>query len=191
MINRLVERAFVPLGKRLRDRRPDEDLSVTRAPEFAADRLIELRSDTFDDGAVIPDRCCGFLIGSDTSPHLTWGLLPEGTQALLLIIEDVDTPTRAPAIHTAVVFGADRTELTEGGLVLGRQFSYLHHRPGKARYYGPRPIPSHGTHRYRFHLYALDTKVRLDRLRRVDQLPAAVAGHVLGAGMLEGTRTAP
>ncbi|QGN33850.1 YbhB/YbcL family Raf kinase inhibitor-like protein [Microlunatus sp. Gsoil 973] len=191
MIKRLAERAFVPLGRRLRNRRPDEALSVTRAQELITDQAIELRSDTFGNGEVIPDRCCGFLIGSDTSPHLTWGRLPENTEALLLIIEDVDTPTREPAIHTAVVFAADRRELAEGELVPGRRFSFLHHRPGRARYFGPRPIPGHGAHRYRFHLYALDSRIRLGGLRRVDQLPAAVAGHVLAAGMLEGTRTAP
>lgn len=191
MINRLVERAFVPLGRALRDKRPDEELSVTRAPEFATDQVIEVRSDTFGPGEEIPDRCCGFLIGSDTSPHLAWGPLPTGTEALLLIIEDVDTPTREPGIHTAVVFAADRTELAEGDLVPGRRFSYLHHRPGKPRYFGPRPIPGHGAHRYRFHLYALDAVIKLDGLHKVGQLPSAVAGHVLAAGMLEGTRTAP
>lgn len=191
MIKKLVERAFVPLGRALRNKRPDESLSVTRAPEFAATQTIDVRSDTFAPGAEIPDRCCGMLIGSDTSPHLAWGRLPEGTQALLLIMEDIDTPTRTPGIHMAVVFAADRSELPEGALVPDARFSYLRHRPVRPRYFGPRPIPGHGPHRYRFHLYALDAPVRLDDLRRVDQLPAAVAGHVLAGGMLEGTRTAP
>ncbi|SDS47837.1 YbhB/YbcL family Raf kinase inhibitor-like protein [Microlunatus soli] len=186
----LLQRLVAPLGRALKDRRPDEALSVTRTPAFHTDQHIELTSTAFADGEVIPDRHCGFGIGDDISPQLQWSELPAGTEALLLIIEDVDTPTRAPGIHTVASFAPDGTELSEGALTAGnRRIAYLHHRPGRPRYFGPSPIPGHGTHRYRFHLYALDSTVKIDRLRKVDQLPAVVDGHVLAGGVLEGTRT--
>lgn len=186
----LLQRLLVPVGHALKNRRANEALSVTRKTEFDTDQQIELTSTAFADGEEIPDRCCGFGIGDDVSPQLHWGELPAGTESMLLIVEDVDTPTRAPGVHTVATFVPEGSELDEGALTAGnRRIHYLHHRPGRPRYFGPSPIPGHGTHRYRFHLYALDTVIKINRLRSVDQLPAVVAGQMLAAGMLEGTRT--
>ena len=57
-------------------------------------------------------------------------------------------------------------------------------------YAGPRPLPGHGVHHYRFHVYALDQQLDPVGITEAAHLPAAVAGHVLASGMLTGTRSA-
>ncbi|HEY1529969.1 MAG TPA: YbhB/YbcL family Raf kinase inhibitor-like protein [Galbitalea sp.] len=185
-----VEVLFIPLGKALRKRRGDEALSISHAPELATDTHLTLSSPGFRDGEEIPARFCGPLIGPDISPAFTWNSLPTGTVDLVLMMEDLDVPARAPGIHMIAEFAPVQDGLPEGALVAGAsEITYVpwHGRPG--RYGGPRPIPGHGPHRYRFHLYALNTHVDLTRLTGPEQLPAALAGHVLASGILVGTRT--
>jgi hypothetical protein len=66
---------------------------------------------------------------------------------------------------------------------------FLPNHRGRTRYLGPRPLPGHGAHRYRFHLYALDTAVDFAQVGGGEHLPSALAGHVLASGTLTGTRT--
>jgi phosphatidylethanolamine-binding protein (PEBP) family uncharacterized protein len=60
-------------------------------------------------------------------------------------------------------------------------------RRGRKGYFGPRPLPRHGLHRYGFHLYALDHALP-DPLTGLDDVLAAAAGHVLADGFLEGVK---
>lgn len=184
-----VEVLFLPLGRLLRRRRPDEAASITHAPGLATGGRFTLSSPSFGDGQVIPARHCGMFIGDDISPALTWGDLPSGTKGLVLILEDIDTPTATPGIHTIAAFGPVAGGLAEGALTpTNPDIHFFPVRRGRANYYGPRPLPGHGPHRYRFHLYALDTLFDLATIRAVDQLPAALDGHVLASGLLTGTR---
>jgi phosphatidylethanolamine-binding protein (PEBP) family uncharacterized protein len=56
----------------------------------------------------------------------------------------------------------------------------------KTGYAGPRPIPGHGPHHYRFHLLALDRSIP-DSAVTVKAVLAVAAGHVLARGTLTGT----
>jgi len=49
------------------------------------------------------------------------------------------------------------------------------------------PPRSHGPHAYAFQLFALDQARRLPASFTLDQLIAAVAGHVIGRARLDGT----
>ena len=57
---------------------------------------------------------------------------------------------------------------------------------GNRGYAGPRPIPGHGPHHYRFHVFALDQPLA-DTVTRAKALLAAMKGHVLARGVLTGT----
>jgi phosphatidylethanolamine-binding protein (PEBP) family uncharacterized protein len=57
---------------------------------------------------------------------------------------------------------------------------------GKHGYSGPRPIPGHGAHRYRFHVLALDRQVPEDATS-VKAVLTAASGHALARGNLTGT----
>jgi phosphatidylethanolamine-binding protein (PEBP) family uncharacterized protein len=184
-----VEALFLPLGKAFRNRRAGEAASMFNGPAFAADAPLSLTSSSFADGQEIPAKHCATFIGANISPDLKWGLLPAGTVQLLLVLEDVDGPGKTPNLHTVAAFGSDVDRLAEGALgrgAAGIQFQKWHGLAG--RYSGPRPLPGHGTHHYRFHLYALDRAIDLNEVAVPALLAGAVSGHVLGAGMLTGTR---
>lgn len=186
-----VEAMIYPLGRMMRGRRPDAALSIAASTELATPNRISLTSPAFGDGQVIPTRFCGPLIGEEISPALDWDALPSGTEALVLVIEDLDVPSGTPGIHTIAGFAPPAAHgLPEGALTPDdATISFVPNRRGQARYVGPRPLPGHGTHRYRFHLYALDAKVDLATIAGTAEVPAALDGHVLASGTLTGTRT--
>jgi len=61
---------------------------------------------------------------------------------------------------------------------------------GHRGYAGPRPIPGHGPHRYRFHVFALDEPIP-EVVATVMALLKQIAGHVLARGVLTGTYERP
>lgn len=184
-----IETLLVPLGRRMRDRRPGAERSITNAPGFATPNRIEVASPAFIDGGEIPAKHCAWLIGENVSPALTWGALPDGTVDLLLVLEDLDAPRSTPALHTVAAFPPAAGGLPEGALTVDSPgVRYLRRGPMRGRYMGPRPLPGHGPHRYRFHLFALDRSVDLSAVADGQRLADAVAGHVLGSGVLVGTR---
>ena len=185
-----VEVLLTPLGRAFRNRRADETASIANAPELATENRITVASPSFGDGEVIPAKHCGRFIGDDISPALDWSGVPAGTADLVLVIEDLDSPGASPSIHTVAAFASTGGGLPEGALTAeatGIRFLPNGRAPG--RYAGPRPLPGHGPHRYRFHLYALDSRVDFAAVGDVEQLPAALGGHVLASGVLTGTRT--
>lgn len=185
-----VEALLLPVGWLLRNRRPDEAASIANAPELVTANRITLTSPAFQDGQVVPAKHCGQFIGNDVSPALAWSALPAGTKGLVFILEDLDNPGAAPGIHTIAAFAPTEDGLPEGALTPdGPRFQFLPNRRHQARYSGPRPLPGHGTHRYRYHLYALDTDIDLTKVAGMQAVPSALAGHVLASGTLTGTRT--
>jgi Raf kinase inhibitor-like YbhB/YbcL family protein len=184
-----AEALLIPLGKLLRNRHADEAAGLAARPEFATTGSIELTSPAFRDGAEIPARHCGRLIGDNVSPPLDWDALPAGTMALVLLVEDLDVPAAVPGLHLIAQFAPREGGLPEGALNLGADgVEFLPNHRGVSGYAGPRPLPGHGPHRYVFHLFALDARLDLVKVADRANLPPAVAGHVLAAGRLTGTR---
>jgi phosphatidylethanolamine-binding protein (PEBP) family uncharacterized protein len=185
-----VEALLTPLGKAFRNRRAGESASISHAPALQTDNRLVLSSPSFRDGEEIPARHCGWLIGDDVSPALAWSTLPAGTADLVLVMEDLDSPRTPPRLHAVAAFQPSESGLPEGALSPATPgVRFLRGRRGPGRYAGPRPMPGHGPHRYRFHLYALDARVDLAGIAGIAQLPAAVQGRVLASGTLTGTRT--
>jgi Raf kinase inhibitor-like YbhB/YbcL family protein len=185
-----VEVLLFPVGRVLRNRRPDEAASIASAPELASENRIALTSPSFRDGQVIPARHCGQFIGGEISPALMWDALPAETTDLVFVLEDLDNPGPAPGIHTIAAFAPTDGGLPEGTLTPDNPgIRFLPNHRGRARYVGPRPLPGHGAHRYRFHLYALDTNIDFAKVAGIGQLPSALEGHVLASGTLTGMRT--
>jgi phosphatidylethanolamine-binding protein (PEBP) family uncharacterized protein len=185
-----IEFLLTPLGRAFRNRRADERASIANEPALDSPNRIVLTSPAFDDGGEIPAKNCAWLIGENISPPLRWDTLPVGTSDVVLLIEDLDAPGTRPRVHTIAAFAPDPGGLAEGALSpdAGVRFLPRGGRPG--RYAGPRPLPGHGPHRYRFHLYAIDDRVDLTTIPAAEELPSALEGHILGVGTLMGTRTA-
>lgn len=151
---------------------------------------FQLTSSAFADGQGIPRvHTCD---GDDVSPPLAWTGIPEGTESLVLIVDDPDAPDPAapkmtwvhwvlynlPPSATVLRGGVTRTELPPGTKE-GRN-------DWKRTGYGG-PCPPIGTHRYFHKLYALD--VRLPNLGDATKaaVEQAMVGHVLATAQLVGT----
>jgi Raf kinase inhibitor-like YbhB/YbcL family protein len=143
-------------------------------------KAFRISTAAFADGATIPMRyTCG---GVDVSPALNWSEPPEGTASLALILEDPDAPGgtwyhwliwNIPGHSGGIREHMAATGELPGGMVQGRN-SF-----GKLGYGGP--CPPHGqTHRYIFHLYALDKGLTLHAGATHLEVEHAMRGHVKG-----------
>jgi phosphatidylethanolamine-binding protein (PEBP) family uncharacterized protein len=174
------------IGSLLRRLRADPARSPLAGKDFAAPETITVTSPAFGAGDPIPRRHAGRGVGDNVSPELRWLGVPSGTVALLLLLDDVDVPLRRPLIHNGAVLSPDLDHLAEGQFVaetpgVGNVPTML----SKNGYAGPRPIPGHGPHRYRFHVLALDHSVA--DATSIKAVLAAASGHVLARGTLMGT----
>lgn len=178
------------IGRLLRRVRAREARSVVHHPALAgAPAGVVVTSTSFDDGGVIPLEHAGSGVGANRSPALAWSGLPAGTAQLLLVVEDVDVPLPRPLLHTVALL--DPAVLGDG-LAVGALVAatpgvrFVPVALGRTGYFGPRPLPGHGPHHYRFHVYAIDTPLDATPLRRARDAFDRAAGHVLAAGHLTG-----
>jgi phosphatidylethanolamine-binding protein (PEBP) family uncharacterized protein len=186
-----------PVGRMLRNKRQDEQLSVRHNQALAAPRTIKLTSSAFGPGGTIPDRHCSADMGPNRSPALAWTGVPAGTRQLLFVLEDIDAPRSRPSLHTVALLDPSATSVAEGDFKPGNPaIRFVPTIMGRKAYYGPRPLPGHGLHRYGlhrygFHLYALDQAIPADRnLTGLDDILPVADGHVLADGFLEGVKEA-
>lgn len=169
------------LGRALRTRRAGEQTLTWQ--RFSAPSTIMVTSKAFSHGTPIPVEHAGPGVGSNDSPPLHWSGIPAGARELVLVVEDPDAPLRAAFVHVALAGihpdsrGVARGELNAIGVgSLGRR-----------GWYGPRPIPGHGVHRYVFQVFALDAELGLPGDARPTALVDAMQGHVIARGRLDGT----
>jgi phosphatidylethanolamine-binding protein (PEBP) family uncharacterized protein len=178
-----------PLGRLLRSRRADPALGVAGIAELSTAETFDLRSASFEDGAELPLRHAARGRGQNLSPPLTWSGLPEGTDQLLLAVEDVDVPIRRPALHTIALLTPEPGALGEGELVASERVRFVPAMLGSRGYQGPRPLPGHGPHHYGFHLWSLGRAVPVDaRPKRLADLLPLVAGHVTAHAVIVGVQ---
>ena len=145
---------------------------------------LTLRSPAFESGAAIPARFDHEH--GDLSPALTWDGVPEGTAALVLLVDDPDAPVKGSFVHwvlcnldparQGIAEGEVPAEVTAGANGFGR-----------AGYLGPAPPPGDSPHRYVFRLLAVDQPVSVTGLPSCADVEAAVTGHTLGEARLTGT----
>lgn len=147
---------------------------------------IDLTSPAFGDGAAIPIRHAGRGVGDNISPALRWSGVPENTGALVLILEDDDVPLPRPLMHTIAILPADVDHLDEGALHPGApEMRFIKTSLGQG-YSGPRPIPGHGAHHYRFYLFAVNKPVP-NQATTSDSLLRGMRDSVTARGVLTGT----
>lgn len=151
---------------------------------------ITLTSPAFSDGADLPARFTAD--GEGLLPPLAWRGLPDGTDSVVLLVEDAGSPTPQPLVHFIAWdippdpprLGAEA--LSEGGLPgeaprMGRN-SFLH-----TGWLPPDPPSGHGRHAYVFQIYALRQPLRLAERSGRGALLQAMRGRVMARGHLIGT----
>jgi Raf kinase inhibitor-like YbhB/YbcL family protein len=145
-----------------------------------------LSSPAFTDGDWIPSKhSCD---GANLSPVLHWGIVPNGTLSLALVVDDPDAPFGIFVHWILYNMPASLSELPEGlpqmpdirGI--GSQGTNGFQRVG---YNGPCP-PRGAAHRYFFKLYALDQEPTLPADLTSDRLAKMVRGHILSEAQLMG-----
>jgi len=146
---------------------------------------FKITSPAFKEGELIPKKfTCD---SSDISPALNWSGAPETTRCFALICDDPDTPMgtwvhwvlyNLPSNLSGLAEAIPHSDTLPNG---ARQGMTDFGTPG----YGG-PCPPHGTHRYFFKLYALDTMLTLEGKVTKDDIEAAMKGHVLAECQLMG-----
>jgi Raf kinase inhibitor-like YbhB/YbcL family protein len=175
------------LGKLLRGVRAGAHRSPLSSGGFDTPESIRVTSTAFADGGVMPSSSAGMGVGDNVSPPLRWDGLPPETRQTVLIIDDVDVPLPRPLLHTVAVIEPTLDGVGSGSLRAGSAgLRFVRADLGHRGYAGPRPIPGHGPHRYRFHIFAIDEPIP-DTVTTAKALLAAMAGHVLARGTLTGT----
>ena len=186
------------LGTLLKNRRAGETDLAWSLPALAGPEVLELHSSDFEHEHDIPKAHAGKRSGGENrSPALAWSGTPEGTAQLLLVVQDVDSPTRIPFVHCVALLEPDLVALPTGALNAGspvRGVRVLRSGMGRG-YLGPEPIKGHGPHRYVFQLFALPVVITpaegdtaLDAAKP-SAVFAAVSGPALARGRLDGFYT--
>lgn len=150
-----------------------EGLVVTDTALTGVNASIEVTSPAFGYHERIPERYTAD--GEGISPPLEWRCVPMSAEAVVLLVEDADSPTPVPLVHAIVwdLPGSDAS-LPEGALP-------------KASYLPPDPPRGHGEHRYVFQVFALDIVPRFESQPRHRELLDKIDGHVIAKGLLIGT----
>jgi Raf kinase inhibitor-like YbhB/YbcL family protein len=143
---------------------------------------LSIRSDAFEGLGAIPERHTGD--GEDVSPRIEWSGVPEGTQALAVVVHDPDAPLVDGFTHwVAYNIPGDARELPEGG----EGATHGQNSFGNQGYNGPAPPPGHGPHHYYFWVYALDEDLGLEPGLERRTLLDRIEDHVIEQARTIGT----
>ena len=183
------------VGRLLRNvRAHDQYLACNDRSCAAAAETIELSSPAFRNGGHIPIKYAGKGEGLNISPPLLIAPVPEDTAELVLIVQDPDAPLPRPIVHlVAAGIAPKQNEIGEGMLLRDAATSIQLGRGsiGQTGYFGPRPVPGHGPHRYVFQIFALDAQLALRPKPRLKAVLAAMQGLVIAKGRLTGMYEVP
>lgn len=177
------------IGHALKNVRPGLEKLIYADAALDAPEIIRVESVAFVDNEAIPPLFSAD--GEGESPPLRWRGVPDGAAAIVLIVEDADSPTPAPFVHALAIKtpGRDddlipgaltRESAATEGLLLGRN-SLM-----QASWTPPDPPPGHGPHRYAFEIYAIDHMPELDGPPGKKEILEILRGHTLAKGCMAG-----
>jgi Raf kinase inhibitor-like YbhB/YbcL family protein len=144
---------------------------------------MKLFSPAFSAGDMIPTKYT--CEGENVSPPLEWSDLPPNSRALALILDDPDAPSGLFVHWLIYNLSAEEKGITEGvGTATSHASGALQGTNGfgKVGYGGP--CPPEGTHRYYFHLYALDAQLDLPAEVGRQRLDTALKDHTIAEAQL-------
>lgn len=162
--------------------------------------VVDISSPNFQHNSTIPTDCT--LYGENKSPAMSIKLKKQDAgekevKSFVLLIQDSDIPITQPATHLFAygisphnadfVLGELNEKSTTNKFKLGKGLL------GYQGYFGPRPLPSHGTHKYHFQVFGLN-ETATQKLNEFSGIPSwgtmleIIEGNVVGTGILLGVR---
>jgi len=146
---------------------------------------MTLHSPAFKEGGLIPSKyTCD---GENVSPPLEWEGVPETALSLALIVDDPDAPSGVFVHWVLFDIPVGEKALTEAVGMVGRTAgggTQGQNGFGKTAYGGP--CPPSGTHRYQFHLYALDAVTGLRPGSTRQDVEKEMRSHIIAEAQLAG-----
>ena len=144
---------------------------------------IEVSSVAFGHNEPIPAQYTAD--GEGLSPPLKWRGVPMNAEAVVVLVEDADSPTPRPLVHAIIwdLPGSDAS-LPEGTLPDQRCAA---NDALAATWLPPDPPPANGAHHYVFQVFALDIVPRFESRPGRAELLDKIKGHVIAKGVLIGT----
>jgi Raf kinase inhibitor-like YbhB/YbcL family protein len=148
--------------------------------------MMKLSTDAITDSGIFDSR---YTCDSDnSSPELHWSMAPEGTQAFVLIFEDLDvSPSyihwvvyRIPTNLQHLPAGIPPQDLLPNGIRQGVNSNR------KLGYFGPCPPVGDTAHRYVFRLYALSEALDIPSRRTAQEVRDVISPYVLEMAELQG-----
>jgi Raf kinase inhibitor-like YbhB/YbcL family protein len=154
----------------------------TASPSPAPTGSVRLVSPAFPPGGTIPRRFT--CAGGGAAPALRWSGLPRGTQALALVVEDLDAPN-PPFAHWVLY---DIPPTTEGldGATPPPGAREARNGESSTGWVPPCPPPGDRPHRYVFTLYALRAPLGLEPNGDPAEARTAIARAAIDRGQLVG-----
>jgi hypothetical protein len=152
--------------------------------------MLTLSSPAFTHNDIIPSTyTCD---GEGVSPPLAISGVPDGTESLVLLMDDPDIPEVVKADRGIEKFDhwvlynipPETTEIPEGASAGSDGLSSR----GEPGYVPSCPPPQYepAEHRYFFRLYALDATINFVKAPTLDEVRAAIEGHILEEATLVG-----
>jgi Raf kinase inhibitor-like YbhB/YbcL family protein len=145
---------------------------------FVPATKLVVSSTAFSEGGIIPAKYS--CRGAQVSPPLHITHVPSGTQSLALIVHDPDAPMAGGFTHW-VMWNID----VKGNIP--QNFTGAEQGLNSAKEHGYKGMcPPSGMHHYIFYVYALDSRLNLDKNTDKAGLEQAMQGHIIGQGQLTG-----
>lgn len=192
----MLEKLPVELGNALRRQRAGiQSTAFFRLLAARKVPRIGISSTAFANMERLPTRCTAD--GDGVSPSIDWFGIPDGTESVVLMVEDGDSPTPHPLVHAiAINLRPTCRSLPEGTLNVGDDDMPSEVELGlnslfKRGWLPPDPPPGHGEHRYAFQIFALGSGPPLPSSAGRHDVFEAVFERALAAGCLFGTYERP
>jgi hypothetical protein len=142
---------------------------------------MQLTSPAFLDGAKIPpEYTCD---GQNVNPPLEIKNIPTTAKSLVLIMDDPDAPG-GTWLHWSLwnipntIQTIEKNSIPQKAILGNNDFNVINYKG---------PCPPDGTHRYFFHLFALDTILDLPEGSEIYTLKEKIKDHIIDQTKLMGT----
>jgi Raf kinase inhibitor-like YbhB/YbcL family protein len=154
-------------------------LTAVALTSFSTNPVLKISSTSFANNGSIPAKYS--CEGEEVSPPLLITGIPSGTKSLAIILHDPDAPRAGGFTHWVV------WNIEPGNNKIPENFKGAEQGLNGAEQPGYKGMcPPSGTHHYHFMVYALDTKLDLDKKTNKAGLETSMKGHILAEGDLVG-----